>query len=491
MAISSTGVGSGLDVKSIVSQLVAIEKQPLTQLQTKATSFQTQLSLYGKIKSQVAALGDAAALLAGASGWNTQKASSSNAAAVSVTAGAGAATATLAVEVTQLARTQSAASSGVLAGTTVAATGSLRIQLGTWAGAPGTLGFNDAVPAAFVDVAIDSADTVSAMANKINAAKAGVTATVLRDGANERLVIRSNTPGAAGGFSIISRDVDGNPVPGLAAFEVKGTIDSTNPAPATGMFLSQVAQDAIVKINGVEVKSASNTMKDVIPGVTLQLTQKTAVGVQVDITVENDLDATQKNIQGFVDAYNTLNQTLADATKYSAATKTGGPLQGDASTMGLQNALRAMLGSSSTGSTFSATSPNSSRLSDAGIERQTDGSLKINQTKLTSAKQDLDNLKNLFVTNNNDKLTNGFGLKVRDFARGLVAFDGLVTNKSTAIQGSISRNSKDQDRVTERAARVEAQLFRQYSALDKQMAQLNGLNSYVTAQLAQWNKSTG
>ena len=158
-------------------------------------------------------------------------------------------------------------------------------------------------------------------------------------------------------------------------------------------------------------------------------------------------------------------------------------MQGDSTTVGLQNALRSMLGSTSVGSTYS-------RLSDIGIERQTDGSLKVNATKLTGAIQNLDNVKNLFATNNSNPATNGFGLKVRDFARGLVAADGLVSNKSTALQGSITRNSKDQDRVNDRAARVETQLLRQYSALDAQLAQMSGLSSYVTAQLAQWNKST-
>lgn len=465
MAISSTGVGSGLDVKSIVSQLVAIEKQPLQQLQTKAATFQTQLSLYGKIKSQASALGDAAALLAGASGWNTQKASSSNATAVGVTAGSSAVASSLAVEVTQLARAQSSASAGVAAGVAVGATGNLIIELGAWS--------EDAIPVfsagTSVSVAIDAADTVSAMASKINAANAGVTATVLRDGANERLVIRSSTTGADAGFRLNTPAE-----PGLA------TLGFTNPSDGIG-FAGQTALNAKVKINGVDVVSATNKMTDVIPGVTLQLNQVTTA--PVEITVENDLDVVQKNIQSFVDAYNALNLTLADATKYTAATKTAGPLQGDATTLGLQSALRAMLGSSSVGSTFS-------RLSEVGIERQTDGSLKINATKLTSAQQNLPNLKNLFATDNSDTATNGFGLKVRDFARGLVAFDGTVTNKSTALQGSISRNSKDQDRVTDRATRVEAQLYKQYSALDAQMAQMNALSSYVTAQLAVWNKST-
>ncbi|MBT9507688.1 flagellar filament capping protein FliD [Rhodoferax sp.] len=466
MAISAPGVGSGLDVNSIVTQLVAIEKQPLQALQAKASTFQSQLSLYSKVKSQTSALGDAAAVLAGATGWSTQKAVSSNPAAVGVTAGSAAVAAALTIEVQQLARAQSVASVGVATGVAVGSSGSLNIELGSWSDDPVPV----FTPGTSVQVAIGAADTVATIASKINAAGAGVTATVLRDGTNERLVIRSNSSGVAAGFRLnVPAD------PGLTALGL------TNPSDGVG-FVGQTALDAKVKVNGVSVQSATNKMTDVIPGVTLQLNQATVA--PVEITVANDLEATQKNIQTFVDAYNALNQTLADATKYDAATKKAGLLQSDSTTVGLQNALRSILGSSSVGSTMT-------RLSDAGLERQTDGSLKVNSTKLTSALQDVDNLKKLFTTDNSNPLTNGFGLKVRDFARGLVAFDGLVTNKSTALQGSISRNSKDQDRVNDRASRIEVQLRKQYTALDAQMAQMSGLSSYVTAQLAQWNKSTG
>jgi flagellar hook-associated protein 2 len=136
MAISAAGVGSGLDVQSIVSQLVAIEKQPLKQLQTKATAFQTQLSLYGKIKSQTSTLGDAAALLAGASGWNAQKASSSNAAAVGVTASTTAASTAFSVDVQKLARAQTSASLGILKDEPAGATGTMQIKLGSWSEDP-------------------------------------------------------------------------------------------------------------------------------------------------------------------------------------------------------------------------------------------------------------------------------------------------------------------------------------------------------------------
>lgn len=464
MAISSQGIGSGLDVNSIVSQLVAIEKQPLQQLQVKASTLKAQLSLYGTVKSQASTFGDMAALLAGASGWNIPKASSSNASAVTVTTSANAAAASISVEVSQLARAQSTGSAGIAAGTAAGASGNLTIELGTW---------SDALPPVFtpgssLSVAVDAADTLTAIAAKINAtANVGVTATVLRDGSNERLVIKSNSSGTAAGFRV-------------AAPAVAGSLSLTNPSDGVN-FVGQSAQDAKVKINGVSVVSATNKMTDVLPGVSLQLTQTTSAPVEV--TVENDLDAIQKNIQNFVDAYNALNKTLADATKYDAFAKKGGLLQGDSTTVGLQNTLRAILGSSSSGSSFS-------RLSEIGIERQADGSLKLNATKLKTAMQDTDNLKKLFATDNSDAATNGFGLKVRDFARGLVASDGQVTNKSTALQGSITRNSTDQDRVSDRAARVEVALRRQYTALDRQMAQMTGLSAYVTAQLAQWNKPT-
>ncbi len=461
MSISSTGVGSGLDVKGIVTQLVAIERQPLQQLQSKANTIKTQLSLYGTVKSQVSALGDAAAKLAGASGWNTQKASSSNTTAVTVTTASSAKSAALSVEVQQLARAQTSASIGITAGAAAGASGSLSIELGTWTGAAFAPG------GASVAVAIGASDTLSDIAGKINAAGAGVTATILKDGSTERLVMRSTGTGAAAGFRVNS-PAD----PGLSTLGLSNPSDGAN-------FVGQSALDAKLTVNGVAVSSDSNKISDVTPGVNLQLSQVTAAPVEV--VVENDLDVVQKNIQSFVDAYNAVNQTLSDATKYTAATKTGGPLQGDSVTLGLQTTLRAILGSTSTGSTFSY-------LSDAGIERQTDGSLKINSTKLADAKLDLDNLKNLFAANNGNATTNGFGVKVQDFSKALIAFDGVITNKSSALQASIKRNSDDQDRVNDRAARVEVQLYKQYTALDAQMAQLNGLSSFVTAQLAVWNK---
>lgn len=470
MAISSPGIGSGLDVNSIVSQLVSIEKQPLQTLQTKANTLQTQLSLYSIIKSQVSALGDAATALATNDAWAVYKATSSNTAAVTVTASGTASATSFSLEVTQLARAQTTASRNVTAGSGLGIagdTGTLTIELGSW-GSGSFVGAGGAVA-----VSVNGNDSLATIASKINTANAGVTATVLSSGGQERLVFRSNTTGAAAGFQITSA--------GFAGLDSLSLTSLTNPTGSTaGMELGQSGLDATAKLNGVAITSATNTLTNVVPGLTMKLSQLTTAPVEV--LVEQDQESLQKKIQTFADAFSNLNKTLADATRYVPGGKSGA-LQGDSTTVGIQSVLSSVMGSSSTGSSHSW-------LSEVGLERQADGSLKLNTAKLTTAMADMPNLQKLFTTDNGNATTNGFGLKVRDFARGLIASDGTVTTKSSAISGSITRNSDEQTKVNERAARVETQLRKQYSDLDARLAQLQGLGSYVTAQLAQWNKSS-
>lgn len=475
MAISSPGVGSGLDVNSIVSQLVAIEKQPLQALQTKASSLQSQLSLYGTIKSQVSALKDAAATLASASSWASQAATSSNTAAATVSVDATASPTAFGLDITRLAQSQTTASRSIATGSSLGAgsgSGQLSIQLGSWG--PAGAGPFVAGAGAAIAINVNESDSYTTIANAINAANAGVKATVLKIGNMERLSFQSTTSGSDAGFSIASNG-------GFTALDSLSFTSLANGSEsASGMESSQVGLNATFKINGVAVESATNTVANVVPGVTLNLTQTTTVGSPVQINVAQDKVALQKNIQTFADAYSALSKTLADSTKYVQGGRSGA-LQGDSTTVSLQNLMRRVVGSTSAGSTYA-------RLSEVGLEQQTDGSMKLNTAKLATAMADTSNLQKLFTTNNANSATNGFGLKLRDLASGLLAADGTVSNKSTALQGAISRNGDEQDRVSERAARVEKRLRAQYSALDAQMANISGLSSYVTAQLAQWNK---
>lgn len=468
--ISSPGIASGLDIQSIVSQLVALEKAPLTQLKTQATSLQTKLSTMGTIKSQVSALGDAAAKLSKASGWDPVKATSSNPSAVGVTVKAGAPATSITMEVQNLAKAQSTASAAVTTGTAMG-TGSMTIELGQWSGSSFTAGSGTPVT---IDIEAGD-DSLSDIAAKINESDAGVSATVLRDASGERLLVRSKATGEENAFRITVADDDGDDTDAAGLSRLAFSVGNAN-----GMSRSQSAENAQATINGVPVTSASNTLSGTLTGMTIQLSQETTAPVNIDVT--NDTEAIRSNVKAFVDAYNTLNTTLTSALRYDEATKTAGPLQGDATTVGLQNALRGMMRS------VSASTPYS-RLSDVGIELKSGGKLEIDATKMDAAMENLDDLKALFTSTSNDATATGFGWKIKSFAEGLIDADGTVSNKTDALKASIKRNSLDQDRVNDKAARSEKRLLAQYNAMDAAVGSLNGLSAFVSQQIIMWNKS--
>lgn len=483
--ISSTGIGSGLDVNSIVTQLVALEKQPLQALAQKATNVQSQISAFGQIQSQFAALTDVATRLSDPTVWAARNASSSNTNAATITATGTALASNFSLDVDQLALRQSGSSAALPVGTLPGA-GTLTVQLGTWSGgntfAPGT--------SPSVDVAISATDTLSAIATKINSANAGVIATVFNDGANQRLLLQSKSTGAASGFRVQSADA------ALSGF----VFDAQN-SPGLGMTATgipvQYAQDAKARINGLAVTSSSNTLKDNVPGVTLNLLATTTVGYDplqptgsvtesrspLTMTISEDVSGAVKNVNDFVAAYNTLNKSLSDLTKYNATTGTAGLFQGDSSVRGLRTVLSNMLGSSSLGASLQ-------RLSDVGLERQLDGSLTVNATKLDTAANNGTALQQLFTNNNHDPLTNGFALKFRDLGKGVAATDGSLSSKAAALQKALASNTDAQAKVNSQAALFETRLRARYSALDAQMASLTALGSFVTQQTTLWNKST-
>jgi flagellar hook-associated protein 2 len=335
-----------------------------------------------------------------------------------------------------------------------------------------------------VDVTVLATDDLAAIATKINGANAGVTASVFNDGTKERLLLQSKTTGAAAGFRVQSADA-----------ALSGLVFDPENKPGVGMAATgipvQYAQDAKARINGLAVTSSTNTLTDNLPGVTIKLVATTTTGygtvgeVKTPLTmgVSEDVTPAVKNVNDFVTAYNTLNQTLSDLTKYDKATKTAGLFQGDSTVVGMQNVLRSMVGSSSLGAT-------SQRLADVGIERQLDGSLTINTAKLSVAANNGTSLQQLFTNNNNDPLTNGFALKFKTLGQGVAASSGSVTNKSAALKKVLDSNTAEQTKVNDRATLFETRLRKQYSDLDTKMASLNALNSYVTQQVATWNKST-
>ena len=334
-----------------------------------------------------------------------------------------------------------------------------------------------------VSIDVTASDTVTTLADKINKANAGVVATVFKDGTGERLLLRSKATGAEFGFKVQATDASNVPLTGttgLARF-------AFNPqAGAYGMAAPgnpvQYGQNASARINGLTVTSSSNTLTDSIPGVTITLNGTTTSSAL--LSIKEDVTPSVKNVQDFINAYNDLVKSLADMTKYDAATKTPAIFQGDSAVVGLQSVLRNMVSSLSEGSVYK-------RLNDIGVERQLDGTLSMNTSKLSVAANNGTELVKLFTQDNKNAQTNGFAVKFAALAKGVLATGGSVANKARALQSQLDTNTAEQTRVNDRAAAVEARLRKQYSALDAKMASLSALNSYVAQQVTTWNKSTG
>ncbi|GAB4088063.1 flagellar filament capping protein FliD [Hydrogenophaga soli] len=454
--ITSQGIGSGLDVKSIVSQLVALEQRPLTKLQTDKAVINTKISAFGQIKSLVSALSTATGTLNSLTTWNSVSATSSNTAAVTASAVGGTSSNAFTFQVTGLAKAQSYASAA------------LPLPAGTPLGA-GTLHITMTGAATPVDVAVLGTDSVSDIASKINGSGAGVTAAVLNDASGERLLLRSKTTGVANGFTVSVTDNDGNHT------DAAGLSRLVNSASTVA------AQDATATVNGsISVTSSTNTFSNVVSGVTL--TAKEVMTTAADITVSANRGAITGAVDSFVKAYNDLNAMLQELTKYDAGTKQAGLLQGDSTAVSLQSALRGMLQSSSTGSAYA-------RLADVGISAELGGNLVVDKTKLSAALDNGTEVKKLFTTDNHNTATNGFALKFKKFADGLLATDGFFSNKDASFKRSLDSNTKEQARVNDKIARVTAALNRRYNALDTQMSNMNALNNYVSQQVTKWNKA--
>lgn len=470
-ALSSPGIGSGLDVTSIVNQLVALERRPIEQLQAQTQTIQTKLSSFGLLQSYTANVRDIADRMSKPEFWTATASTSSDPASIGATSTTTATAGSYAIEVSKLAQMQSLASKAYLDKTSVVGTGTLRIELGAWD--VGLTTFTADATKTAIDVTIGAGeDTLEAIKTKINAANAGVTASIVNDASGAKLVLRSTTTGAKSAVKITATDDDGvnTDALGLSAL-------AFNPPAAAGqMSQTQASQDAVATINGLTVTSATNKLENVIDGVTLTLAKLTTGPVEVKVALDT---ATQKKaFADFAKAYSDMNGYITTQTKYDAATKKAAALQGDRPTLTLQSNLRSIFLDSSGASTAFA------RLSDVGLQVQTDGSIKVNDTKLTAALADPTEVAKLFTsTLSADPAEHGFAVRVKAMANQLIASDGAITTRSKGLRDAVTRNQSYEQRLEARVAMTKARLTKQYSALDVALSQVSGAGSALSQSL--------
>lgn len=282
--------------------------------------------------------------------------------------------------------------------------------------------------------------------------------------------MRAKDTGASNTFKV---EVVGGSADGLQRLNF-----GLSPAAPGSMTQAQAATNAKFSIDGVNLESATNTLPDTVSGVSLTLKQATTAPVDIDVSV--DTEGMKKNIQAFVDAYNTISTLLTTATAYNETTKVAGSLQGDSTAVGLQNAMRGMMRSVTGNGAFT-------RLADIGIVAAQNGTLEVKADKLNAAMNNLPAVRELFISNDGNPATVGFGLKVKTFADGIAGISGTLTTRTDSLKQAVTRNEKEQDRVIDRASRAEKRYLAQYNAMDAAVGRLSSLGAFVDQQVTLWN----
>jgi flagellar hook-associated protein 2 len=481
-ALTSLGIGSGIDLNTMLTQLVALERKPLEQMKAEASKLQTKVSSFGQVQSLVSRIQDAANKLKGTAGsgvWTQSVAKSANESVVTALGGSSAASGSYAVSVTALAAAQTIASGSAFPdASALVGSGTLTIEVGSWS--PGQAAFTAKAGTTAVQLAVTAGDTVQTLRDKINALGAGVSASLVTDASGTRLALRSSATGAANGFRITAADDDGNNTDAVGLSRV--AFDP--PGGTTGMLLNQAAANATASVNGVAVESASNELAGVVEGLTLRLRGTSATPVDVDVSP--DREAITEAVKSLASAYSELARYIAEQTRYDPNSKVGGPLQGDSAVGNVLSRLRGVLNSVSGASSVFG------RLSDVGLELQRDGTLAVDSAKLDKALGNLDAMKKAFT--NADALepaNEGFARRFATLATELLAVDGTLTTRTEGLRKLITQNSEKQNRLEDRVGRFEQRLVQQFTAMDSNLARLNALNSYVTQQLAGLAASSG
>ena len=448
--ISSPGVGSGLDVNSLVTQLVAAEREPIVQRLTRQQNkLDTQVSALASLQGAMSSLQTSLSAIKTVEAFQTRVAASSNEATFKATATASAATGTYAIEVTSLA-TAHKLSSNAFVGDATATVG-----YGTLTIAVGTQTF---------DVAIDATkNTLAGIRDAINANtnNKGVQATIVQAVDGARIVLTSRNTGVANALKVTTSGGDG----GLSALVY-------NPGTTTNLIEKQPAADAEVKVEGYTVHSASNTVTGAIDGITLNL-NSAAPGVVNSLVVSNDTTTSSDRVKKFVKDFNTLASVIATLRKFDPTTRVAGPLLGDAMLRSIESTVRNGVSAAVAGAASGADS-----LAAIGIKTAADGTLNIDDTKLTTA-----------LSGNFDAVgrllggTDGVAARLYSRLDSYLGPTAQLTSRSDSLQGRKRALTNEFDAVDRRMAAIEKRYRTQFSALDGLLASMQTTSAFLTKQL--------
>jgi flagellar hook-associated protein 2 len=448
--ISSTGIGSGLDITSIVASLTtAAGLAQNTQLSDRKTTLSAEVSAYGTFSSALATLQATLTPLENASSLAGRTATVADQTIATASATSDAIAAQYSLSIQNLATAQSLSSQPLANSDAAVGTGTLTIAVG----------------GASAAIAIGSSDnTLAGIASAINAApnNPGVSASVLTTTAGSRLVLSGTATGVANAITVTQSGGDG----GLSALVYDPANGTTN------LTQTQAPQDAKFTINGFPATSASNLATGVISGVTLNLIKPTALNTPTTLTVGNDTAGAQTSVGTFVTALNGLITSIQSLTSYDSSTQTAGPLLGNATLESFQNQLQNILDQVNSGNASAATS-----LASLGITANTQGTYDSDSGTLSNAlSSNLASVAGLFGG------TNGIATQLNSLINEYTQPGGLLDSVNQGLQSGLTDVANQQTALNARMATYSATLTAEYNAMDTAVALLKQTQTYLTAE---------
>ncbi len=468
-----TGIGSGIDIDSIVTASVAAEKAPkqnqIDKLESKTT---TKLTSLGSLKSAVSEFQSALALLNSPTSFLSKSATSSNTTALSATGTASAVAGSYKIAVSQLASSSKIASAAFSGGSTTAFnTGSLNIKVGIESA---------------LTINVDSTNnTLAGVRDAINAQgkTAGISATIVTDSQGSRLVLSSTKMGDGNDITMTGTSTGTGsgsledltfPPATLDPDDFASTADYDKAVAKAGKTIS-TAQSAKLTIDGLDVVSDSNTIDKAIDGVSIKLTGTTETDKPLTLTVADNTTAVKTNVQNFVTAYNKMMTTINSLTKVTTVANSDpvvAGLAGDSTARALVSSVRNELVSAQSGT------GSISALASLGITTKQDGSLEVNSTKLDKAvTENYEGVAAYFT--GDDGLANRLSTKLKPYTDG----GGILEQRTTALTNTITSLDKQQEDLDLRMTALQTRLYKQYNAMDALVSQLSTTSDSLSSQL--------
>ncbi len=458
-AISSIGTGSGIDLESLVTQIVEAERTPVeSRLNLKQATAEASISAYGTLKGTLEAFETTLSGLA--EGGAVREGISSDESIVSIEAENEAQLTSYSIDVLNLASQHKLAVSGFDNPSDTVGSGTLSISVGT-------ANFD-------VEILEGENDSLSDIRDAINDASnnTGVTASILTvdDGGSvtSRLVLTANDSGEDSEVTVSVSDSDGQDADdaGLSRLVFAANVEEISEA-----------KDAKITIDGLLVTSNTNVFDSVVDGLTITANKEPEDPLEplnAIVSVKESATSVKGDIERFVASYNEITTTLKALSSYDTNTETAGLLNGDSGIRQIDTLMRRVLSQTlgDTGDAFT-------NLASIGITTERDGSLSVNSSKLEDAiSSDLDGVSKLFSNEN------GIATRLSDLTTEFLSVDGIIKTRTSGFELDLSQVEDRRETLERRLDAVEARYRRQFTGLDTLIAQFQSTGAFLTEQLS-------